>query len=186
MPTTTKGMTNAAAKAKAQATAAAGDKAYLTPTVLRQAEHEPTLYQHVLDNIDEEQQRKLASMTPFARELQLFIWSKSRPGKTLSHRKFALDYLHIPESTVNAWFGRRGTRPEDIAYQRVKEVTGWPQEHLLALTGYDEEPPFTPDVWDVLFQEVERWPEFDEHDRANVRDFLRTVQTRLNTHAKSA
>src|SRR5690349_24678445 len=117
MPTTTKGKTNAAATAAAgaRATAAAGDKAYLTPTVLRQAEQEPTLYQHVLDNIDEEQQRKLASMTPFARELQLFIWSKSRPGKTLSHRRFALEYLRIPESTVNAWFGRRGTRPEDIA-----------------------------------------------------------------------
>lgn len=162
MPVATKQPTNANQETQAHEE--------MTPAALERA---PTLYQAIVDSLDETQRRELARLTPFARELQLWLWS--RPGPTWSHRRLALS-LGIPESTVNAWFGRRGTRPEGSAYRRILAATGWPEQHLLALAGYDEPPPYTPDMWDYVLEQVEAWPHFDGLMRRNVTEFLEAAR----------
>lgn len=154
------------------------EKSYLTPQAIRRAEDEPTLYQALYDSLDDEHRAVVDRLSPFARELQLWIWH--RPGPELSHSKLA-QMLGIPVSTVNAWFSvKRRTRPEGVAFQQVLKTTGWPIEHLLALTGYDTPPPYKPDVWDWLDEQVEQWKHFDATMWPNVRAFLRDARERYN------
>lgn len=116
-----------------------------------EATAEPSLYEQVLPYLDDEQRDYLATLTPFARELQLWLWN--RPGPKWSHAQLA-KALGISPNTVNAWFSR-GTRPEGNSYHRLKEVTGWLPAHLMALTGYVQEPPHEPSFLDFLLDDNE-------------------------------
>ena len=144
-----------------------------------EATAEPSLYEQVLPYLDNEQRAYLATLTPFARELQLWLWN--RPGPKWSHGKLA-SALRISSNTVNAWFSR-GTRPESNSYHRLKEVTGWPAAHLMALTGYVIEPPHEPSFLDFLLDDLRRQRQFVD-DQQRIGGWLRDAQARYNARPK--
>ena len=153
------------------------------------APREPSLYDDLLPRLSEADRHYLEPLTPFARELQLWVWSEMERARW-SHADLAR-YLGVAQTTVNSWFGSRGVIPEGQGWHKVKVMTGWPEAHLLHLTGYETPPPYRPDVWDFITGMVNEYtPDratgregFDDIERAKVREFLtwakaRHVQTR--------
>ena len=144
-----------------------------------EATEEPSLYEQVLSYLDREQRDYLATLTPFARELQLWLWN--RPGPKWSHAQLA-KALGISPNTVNAWFSR-GTRPEGNSYHRLKALTGWLPAHLMALTGYVQEPPHEPSFLDFLLDDLRRQRQFVD-DQQRIGGWLRDAHERYNARPK--
>ena len=140
---------------------------------------EPSLYEQVLPYLDNEQRAYLATLTPFARELQLWLWN--RPGPKWSHAQLA-KALGISPNTVNAWFSR-GTRPEGNSYHKLKALTGWLPAHLMALTGYVQEPPHEPSFIDFLLDDLRRQRQFVD-DQQRIGGWLRDAHERYNARPK--
>lgn len=145
-----------------------------------------TLYGDLEASLSAKYRDKLAKMSPLARELQLWIWS--RPGPEWSYAELARQlsaqgFGRVPIGTVGAWFSR-GTKPKGQGYQAILKLTGWPESHLLALLGRATSPTYVPDVWDFVNDYVEQWtPDratgragFDDIVRGEVRDFLASAR----------
>jgi|SRR6185312_10886837 len=116
------------------------------------AVREPSLYDDLLPNLSTSDRKYLTPLTPFARELQLWVWSAMERSRW-SHADLARA-LGVAQTTVNSWFGSRGVIPEGQGWHKVLKVTGWPEAHLLHLTGYTTPPPSRPDVWDFLRERI--------------------------------
>ena len=144
-----------------------------------EATEEPSLYEQVLSYLDREQRDYLATLTPFARELQLWLWN--RPGPKWSHAQLA-KALGISPNTVNAWFSR-GTRPEGNSYHKLKALTGWLPAHLMALTGYVQEPPHEPSFLDFLLADLRKQRQFVD-DQERIGGWLRDAHERYNARPK--
>lgn len=148
------------------------------------AENEPSLYDDLLPQLSDADRVYIMPLTPFARELQLWVWSAvERSRWKHSHLSRALG---VPQTTVNSWFGSKGVIPEGQGWHKVLHLTGWPEAHLLRLTGYSEPPPVRPDMLDFAIDMVDQWtPDraqgregFDDIERAKVREFLQWVKVK--------
>lgn len=115
-----------------------------------------------------EERAELERYTPFARTLEL--WLKSRSARGWPHVRLARE-MGISESTVNSWFNR-GILPDPRGVHKLRGILGWPDEKLLALTGYPAMPPYLPEEFDYIREHIGDWPTFDGRDRSEVLEFL--------------
>lgn len=132
----------------------------------------------------------LDDLTPFARELQQWLWTGRGYGEPpMSRREFARDVVHLPMATVDAWFRpvpkvpgeRKPTRPEPLAFWRVVAATGWNPEQLAALSGYPEVPPRELDPWDFLLEEA---PKRFDYDAARLAETLQWLNEMRKVYEK--
>lgn len=128
-------------------------------------------------------------LTPFARELQDWLATQRREDGYLgwSHAYLA-DRLPTSRSTVDAWFRPMGghpapTLPGKETFYLVRDITGWPMEKLLALTGYREPPPYEPTIWQFLLDDLRRQRQFVD-DQERIGGWLREAQVRWSNRAK--
>ena len=128
-------------------------------------------------------------LTPFARELQDWLATQRREDGYLgwSHAYLA-DRLPTSRSTVDAWFRPMGghpapTLPGKETFYLVRDITGWPMEKLLALTGYREPPPYEPTIWQFLLDDLRRQRQFVD-DQQRIGGWLRDAQVRWSNRAK--
>lgn len=129
---------------------------------IARAASEPSLYPEKLATLPEAGRAKLARLkTPFAHELQLWIWEQGTPELHVSDvaRK-----MRLPEPTVRAWFNR-GTLPDRESYDAILETTGWPEAHLLALLGLDTRPAPAPSYWKLAHDLAEDYRYFGGEPR---------------------
>lgn len=167
----------------AQADADASDVVEVSETrAVEAAETPDTLYPQVWAVLNAKRRAQVERLTPFARELQLWIWS--RPGPEMTHPELA-QLLGVSPNTVNAWFGRRGTLPKAVAYFAVKELTGWSTARMLQLTNNVSEPRYVPTVWTFLHNDAAERFGYDALFMVEVQGWLDEAKERYITQVSS-
>lgn len=124
-----------------------------------------------LEWLDGDQLDYLASVTPFARSLQIWLWNR-RPSWSHSKLRKAAG---ISEATVNAWFSK-STLPDPTQLHKLRKVVDWPDDKLLRLTGYKELPAYIPDFAEFALEHVDERFNDNTGQAARVKRFIADMQ----------